>query len=170
VYALALKAFRRPKRVLPRTLREALLWKYGHLGKRVIPGAHERLISQVQSSWRATVAVVPETPDEAFIALDRTFGGKKRFITVAFLVHLLHPREAPIIDQHNFRAVNALMAGVRPGWHSRRKPSRYADLTLVAAFMEAVLAVWAQRDPASAPKAPAAGANAERFGAQTSRP
>jgi hypothetical protein len=153
VYELALRAFRRPKRVLPRTLREALLWKYGHLGKAAIPGAHERLISQVQRSWRATVAVFPKPPDEAFMALDRQFGGSKRFITVAFLVHLLHPRRAPIIDQDNFRAVNALMVAVRPGWRSRAKPSRYADLTLVAAFMETVLAVWARRDLKSAPNA-----------------
>jgi hypothetical protein len=56
----------------------------------------------------------------------------------------------PIIDQHNFRAVNALMGEVRPGWHPRKKPIRYADLTLVATFMRVVLAAWRRHghDPA----------------------
>src|SRR5947207_15984695 len=98
----------------PGTLRDALLWKYGHLGKPAIPPAHERLISQLQRGWPAAVAALPNVPKHVFVALDRDFGGKTRFITVAFLLHLLYPSKVPIIDQHNFRAVNALMAEVRP--------------------------------------------------------
>jgi hypothetical protein len=91
------------------------------------------------------------TPHDAFIAIDRDFGGKNRFITVAFLLHLLHPRQVPIIDQHNFRAVNALLASGRPAWKIRRRPSQYADILLVGAFMEAVLTAWRRRSPESVP-------------------
>jgi hypothetical protein len=122
-----------------------------HLGKPAIPAAHEGLISQLQRRWPAAAAALPKAPEDAFVALDREFGGKKRFITVAFLLHLLHPSTVPIIDQHNFRAVNAIMAGVRPTWKSRKQPSCYADIGLVSAFMEVVLEAWVYRAPESAP-------------------
>jgi hypothetical protein len=137
--------------VAPSILREALLWKYGHLGKPAIPPAHELLISQLQHGWLTAIAVIPRAPEDAFVALDREFGGKTRFITIAFLVHLLHPMEVPIIDQHNFRAVNALLAGARPGWRSKVRPSGYADIALVATFMKAVIRAWGRRAPASVP-------------------
>jgi hypothetical protein len=79
------------------------------------------LISQLQRGWPAVVTALLGTPHDAFIAIDRDFGGKNRFITVAFLLHLLHPRKVPIIDQHKFRAVNALLAGARPAWKIRRR-------------------------------------------------
>ena len=114
VYERVRREFRQPERMAPGTLRDALLWKYGHLGKPAIPPAHELLISQLQRGWPAVVTALLGTPHDAFIAIDRDFGGKNRFITVAFLLHLLLPRKVPIIDQHNFRAVNALLASVRP--------------------------------------------------------
>lgn len=144
VYQDALAKFRHPANVSPDTLRNALLWKYGHLGKSAIPQHHERLIAEIQSGWSKFVAVLPETPEETFAVLDRDFGGKSRFITVAFLLHLLHHDEVPIIDQHNFRAVNALMTDARPGWPSKKKPSRYADIVVITEFMEGVLAAWGQ--------------------------
>jgi hypothetical protein len=151
IYGRIRREFRQPERMAPGTLRDALLWKYGHLGKPAIPPAHELLVSQLQRGWPAAVTALPAAPDDAFVAIDRDFGGKTRFITVAFLLHLLHPRKVPIIDQHNFRAVNALLAGVRPAWKIRRRPSQYADILLVAAFMEAVLTAWRRRAPESVP-------------------
>ena len=151
VYERVGREFRQPAAVTPGTLRDALLWKYGHLRKPAIPPAHERLISQLQRGWPAAVAALPNAPEDAFVALDRDFGGKTRFITVAFLLHLLHPGKVPIIDQHNFRAVNAFMTCVRPAWHTRMRPSHYEDITLVAAFMQAVLAAWVLGAPESAP-------------------
>jgi hypothetical protein len=37
-----------------------------------------------------------------------TKNGNKRYITVSFITHLIHHNEIPIIDQHNFRAMNFL--------------------------------------------------------------
>ena len=48
VYERVRREFRQPERMAPGTLRDALLWKYGHLGKPAIPPAHELLISQLQ--------------------------------------------------------------------------------------------------------------------------
>jgi hypothetical protein len=151
VYQRVRREFHHPTRITADTLRDALLWKYGHLGKTAIPPAHEQLIAQIQRDWRVVVTELPRRPEAAFLVLDQNFGGKTRFITIAFLLHLLYPRKVPIIDQHNFRAVNALMAGTRPAWHSKQKPSQFADIVLVAAFMKAIVAVWRRLDPISVP-------------------
>src|SRR5689334_3612950 len=106
-YEQALTAFGVPMQVSPETVRNALLWKYGHLRKGGrIPVAHQKLIADVQRSWPRLVRDLPGAPEQAFVAIDRVCGGRTRFITVAFLVHLLFPNRVPIIDQHNFRAVN----------------------------------------------------------------
>jgi hypothetical protein len=84
VYRRIRREFRHPKRVAPVSLRDALLWKYGHLGKPAIPAAHEFLIAQLQRGWPAAAAALPRVPEDAFNAIERQFGGKTRFITVAF--------------------------------------------------------------------------------------
>ena len=151
VYRQVRREFRKPQKVGSGTIRKALLWKYGHLGKPAIPPAHEALISQLQRGWRLAMSDLPKDPEEAFVAIDRDFGRKTRFITVAFLLHLLHPLRAPIIDQHNFRAVNALLSGVRPSWKPRRQPSTYADITMLSAFMDAIRGAWLRQAPQSVP-------------------
>lgn len=140
--------FSHPAQMSPGTIRDALLWKFGHHGKQRIPATHDHLIAQLEKGWPAAVSALPATADEAFEFLNRTFGSPHRFITIAFLVHLLHPGKVPIIDQHNFRAVNDLMTQVRRGdWHSKLKPSRYTDLKVVAAFMGAILVSWREHAP-----------------------
>ena len=151
VYDRVREAFARPTTVTADTLREAILWKYGHSGKPAIPRAHEQLILQVQRGWPAAVAVLPNEPEQAFDALNRQFGGPTRFITTAFLLHLLHPRTIPIIDQHNFRAVNEYIAECREGWKAKKKPSAYADIVLVSQFMDAVLKEWKDEAPRAVP-------------------
>ena len=53
-----------PERMAPGTLRDALLWKYGHLGKPAIPPAHEL-------SEPSHIAKMPET--SGFILLPLSF-------------------------------------------------------------------------------------------------
>ena len=126
------------------------------LGKPGFPAAHARLIAQIQNGWSEAVAALPASTVGAFEELDARFG-PKRFITVAFLLHLLRPLSVPIVDQHNFRAVNSLIRQVRPSWQSKTMPTRYSDLETVAMFMAAVLKAWRQSMPASAPEQSKAG-------------
>jgi hypothetical protein len=152
IYAEVLTEFERPTRVSPGTLRSALLWKYGHLGKRgQIPVAHRNLIAEVQRAWPHLARDLGQAPDQTFTVIERRVGGPTRFITVAFLLHLIHPRRVPIIDQHNFRAVNSFISDVRPTWQAKRKPSGWSDIMLVASFMEAVISTWRQQEPSSIP-------------------
>lgn len=122
VYERVLNAFARPSNVSPGTLRDALLWKYGHLSKEGrIPGAHKKLIGEIQRAWPRLARTLPQVPGEAFAALNAACGGRTRFITVAFLIHLTFQQSIPIIDQHNYRAVNSLIRDVRPAWRSKTK-------------------------------------------------
>lgn len=152
VYEKVGAAFRNPTRVSKDDLRNALLWKFGHLRKTGrIPGAHERLIAELQRRWSRLAFDLPRSPDLAFAFLEERIGGATRFITVAFLVHLLHQEQIPIIDQNNFRAVNSFLREVRPSWSGKKKPSKFADVHLVAAFMAGVLAAWSREDGPTVP-------------------
>jgi hypothetical protein len=150
-YATVLEAFQQPRTVSAGTLRQAILWKYGHLRKRRIPTAHEALIADLQARWPVLSGDLPATPDAAFAMLHEAFGGATRYVTVAFLTHLLYPMTVPIIDQHNFRSTNVLFQAVRPSWRIKRLPSRYEDIQVVDQFMRMVAAVWTQWSPADAP-------------------
>jgi hypothetical protein len=152
VYRSVRRAFRCGHDVQALAIRDALLWKWGHLGKPAIPAAHTALIEDVQNGWSKTVAGLPASTPDAFHVLDARFG-PGRFITIAFLLHLLRPADVPIVDQHNFRSVNWFMREVRPGWKTKAVPTRYRDLEVTAAFMKAVLKGWRQSMPASAPAA-----------------
>jgi hypothetical protein len=64
-YATVLEAFRQPRTVSAETLRQAILWKYGHLRKSRIPTAHEALIADLQGRWPALSRVLPK-PRQSF--------------------------------------------------------------------------------------------------------
>lgn len=68
------------------------------------------------------------------------------YITVTFLIHLLRPCESPIVDQHTFRAMNDLLAGVRSGRSAKKTPSTFDDLETYAEFFGEVQTFWARRD------------------------
>jgi hypothetical protein len=150
-YDAVLEAFQQPRTVSADTLRQAILWKYGHLRKRRIPASHEALIAALQARWPVLSRDLPATPDAAFAMLHEAFGGATRYVTVAFLTHLLYPTTVPIIDQHNFRSTNVQIHAVRPSWRIKRLPSRYQDIQVVDQFMRMVAAVWKQLSPTDAP-------------------
>ena len=86
VYLRACKEFSQPSHVVSAiTIRDALLWKWGHLGKPRIPATHTRLISEVTQKWPVLAGEMSQQPEQSFLALAGAFGGKTRFITVAFL-------------------------------------------------------------------------------------
>jgi hypothetical protein len=96
--------------------------------------------------------VCPEFPNKPTKSSTNSSAAKPVSSPVAFLLHLLHPRSVPIIDQHNFRAVNALLAAVRPEWKGRSRPTMYGDIALVGTFMDAVLRAWSRHAPTTVPK------------------
>jgi hypothetical protein len=151
VYARVVAEFQHPATVSEHTIREALLWKWGHLGKSRIPATHTNLIALAASCWPQITATPLSSPRASFDRLRGAIGTGNRFITVAFLTHLLHPEAVPIIDQHNFRALNALLAMVRHDWPIKKRPSRYENIELLSDVMAAILRTWKRRAPRSIP-------------------
>ena len=113
IYEELRRAFERPSEAADAHVRTAILWKFGHLRKKRIPSRHEELISSLQRQWPALSSTLSGPAEAVFMNLKHVIGGSTRFITTAFFAHLLRPREIPIIDQHNFRAMNYYFRTVR---------------------------------------------------------
>jgi hypothetical protein len=150
IYERLLRVFRAPRRMDADDIRQAILWKFGHLRKRRIPAHHERLISELQRKWPKLIPVLAGSAEEVFTRMT-VAAGRHRYITVSFLLHLLMPLDIPIIDQHNFRAMNHYFKAVRSGWRPKSKPRAYEDLTTFAAFLRSVLGRWKTIDPLTVP-------------------
>ena len=134
-------AFSNPMLVTETIIRRALVWKYGNWGKKRIPQAHERIAKKIAVAWSE---LPPRGIEATVINLEwwtRRIS-KTSFITSCFVFHLSDHENVPILDQHNYRAVNYYFRQVRPGWRGKAKPSRFEDLILVKDFMSAVLKNW----------------------------
>lgn len=122
-------------------IRPALLWKWGHGNKSNFPAAHRDLIEKIESLWPVFVrSDAPADSARTFEWWHNALHPQSVYITVAYLTHLVHHREPlPIIDQHNFRAMNALVRLVQPSYKFKQKPSRWADILELKGFMLALL-------------------------------
>lgn len=117
-------------------LSAALLWKWGHWGKDNFPSKQRLLISEIESLWPsfrrwALSAGAQFTPEATFQWWDKRLG-RLRYITIAYLTHLIHPLQVPIIDQHNFRAMNHL----RQTPSAKKKPSNWCDIVQLKLFLK----------------------------------
>jgi hypothetical protein len=116
-------------------LDSALLWKWGHWGKTNYPGKQGLLVTEISAlwgeylKWVGVLADAPLPEDTFQWWTDRL--GRLRYITSAFLTHLIHPHDVPIIDQHNFRAMNHLLRVHQP----KKKPSDWSDIAHLKRFL-----------------------------------
>jgi len=121
-------------------IHNALIWKWGHWGKSNFPQRHKDLIEKIIQLWPHFVqSEYTKTSKETFSwwknKLER--GNSARFITIAYITHLVHYMEPlPIIDQHNFRAMNELKENQNP----KKKPSTWDDVFELKNFMELICA------------------------------
>ncbi|MCU0493847.1 MAG: hypothetical protein MUD01_19830 [Chloroflexaceae bacterium] len=128
-------------------IENAMVWKWGHWDKPNYPQHHKDLISEIQSHWPQFVASGSSaTSRQTFEWWQKALQTHTRYITVAYITHLVHHAEPlPIIDQHNFRAMNALIKSVRPGTTSKKKPSSWNDIVTLKLFMSLVVAAMPDR-------------------------
>jgi hypothetical protein len=118
----------------------ALLWKWGHWGKANYPQKHRNLVAEVSHLWPVFIssgygASSQRTYEWWSQKLNRT----TTYITVAYITHLVHSSEPlPIIDQHNFRGMNALLHKIRPSYIAKKKPSQWADIIDLKNFMVSI--------------------------------
>lgn len=121
-------------------IRDALIWKWGHWGKPNFPQHHRELITKVEQLWTSFIeSGCGVSSNQTFAWWQEKLASRTRYITVAYITHLVHHREPlPIIDQHNFRAKNSLINHLRPGIRSKKKPSNWNDIAELKSFMTLV--------------------------------
>ena len=132
------EVFSTPESVFERDIVAALVWKYGHTGKANYPGRQRALAGRIAMQWRKNAILPTQDPNDAFHRW-RSLLGPTSFITVCFLLHLVHPDTLPILDQHNYRSVNLLIAGFRSDWRVKAKPSMFDDLLTCPPFLYQLL-------------------------------
>ena len=120
-------------------IHDALVWKYGHWGKPNFPASHRNVISAVQGLWPQFIKTGNHHSSHATFQWWQSKWPKTRYITVAFITHLIHNSAIPIIDKHNFRAMNSLVAMVRKNHSYKQKPSSWRDILDLKDFMDALL-------------------------------
>ena len=147
-YEYLVKAFASRSNVTRDDVRRALVWKWGHFGKKKIPLTHEALILRIQQHWAHIVQKLSKSPSlesKRLFDLLRSIIGT--YITSSFLLHLLRPKEVQVIDQHNFRAMNYLLRGVRPKSRFKKRPSSYEDVASLASFLNSLSSRWPEPAP-----------------------
>jgi hypothetical protein len=127
-------------------IRDALVWKYGHWRKRDFPGTHKNIIVKIQHGWAPFVKSKLSAADQIFDYWTTALSDHQSFITVTFLVHLLVNGKVPIIDQHNFRAMNFFLQIQRPHWIGHKKPSKFNDVLDLREFMHSIQECWSSSD------------------------
>ena len=121
-------------------IHDALVWKYGHWGKSNFPAAHCRLIREVQNLWPQFIKTGNHYSPHGTFQWWQSKWPKTRYITAAFITHLIHHNSAiPIIDQHNFRAMNDLIAMVIKNHSYKKAPSSWQDILDLKVFMITLL-------------------------------
>lgn len=119
------------------SIESAMKWKWGHWGKTNFPKNHIRLISKIKEEWPSFVENYRGglTPEETFKLWKQKLG-RGRYISIAFISHLVHSDKVPIIDQHNFRAMNHFLKRVqRKPENRKRKPSNWNDIEMLGSFI-----------------------------------
>jgi hypothetical protein len=137
IYKTAKRNFSNLK-VDKREIADALNWKYGNLAKSNTPKSHKAIINEVARSWDGfVISNAAKTPKETFDwwKCQLSQGKSKRFVTIAFITHLIHCKKVPIIDQHNFRALNYFLNNSVLSPYAKKNPSNWDDIECLKGFV-----------------------------------
>ncbi len=140
-YKLAKKSFSTLD-VSSEQIRGILNWKYGNVGKSGAPKSHKNIIKRVIIKWpKFLQSTSTKNPEDTFKWWHNALFLKKSrpYITVAFLTHLIHSnRRIPIIDQHNYRAMNYLLNNRLKIDGIKKNPSNWQDIIQLMKFIEKI--------------------------------
>ncbi|KKO46571.1 hypothetical protein WG68_04520 [Arsukibacterium ikkense] len=127
-------------------IERSLLWKWGHVKKDNYPQKHKELIAEIQAFWPEFKANLTNDPELTFNWWQKKLVKKTRYISIAYLTHLIHNQSnLPIIDQHNFRAMNDLFIRAGHDFLPKKKPSNWDDIVALKKFMAALQLYFPKR-------------------------
>jgi len=117
-------------------IENAMKWKWGHWGKDNYPQRHKDLIEEIRNIWPKYIQANCTTPEDTFIYWKGALEKRTRYISVAFITHLIHSELVPIIDQHNYRAMNHLLRiSEEKVITNKKKPSNWEDIQNLREFL-----------------------------------
>jgi hypothetical protein len=120
------------------SIEDALKWKWGHANKLNYPKKQQELVDEIKLYWSSFVQEQPQSSEETFEYWKKNLQKNTRYITVAYITHLVHYNEIPIIDQHNFRAMNHLILKRYPNYTFKKKPTNWNDLINLKIFIDEI--------------------------------
>jgi hypothetical protein len=125
------------------TIKLALELKWGHINKNNYPKTHKQLITEIINEWENFKKSNHDkkTPYKNFEWWKNKLGRKSssRYITIAFIIHLIHNEEIPIIDQHNYRALNFFSNNLSLSSDFKKRPSNWNDVINLKEFTDTIL-------------------------------
>lgn len=72
-------------------INDALIWKWGHWGKENFPQRHKDLISEIEMLWPEFIeSGKSSTSADTYNWWYAELGSQTRYITVAYITHLIH--------------------------------------------------------------------------------
>lgn len=130
------------------SIQDSLVWKWGHVGKSNCPESHKKLITTIEQLWPDFIDSADRLDPELTFRWWRRNTPATAYITQAFITHLVHhAKNIPIIDQHNFRAMNHFIKIQRPVQFKHKiKPSNWNDICNLRDFMMRVCSHLEGRD------------------------
>ena len=75
-------------------IQDALVWKYGRWGEKNFPATHRNVISEVKGLWPQFIKTGKHHSPDATFQWWQSKCPKTRYITVAFITHLIHHNTA----------------------------------------------------------------------------
>lgn len=121
-------------------IHNSLVWKWGHYGKTNFPSKQKNLIMNVESLWLEFVNAEARLTSKGTFVWWREKLPSTAYISAAYIAHLVHHTEPlPIIDQHNFRAMNFFIKQIHPIHTANKIPNTWKNIVDLKSFMAAVL-------------------------------
>ncbi|MDP2077159.1 MAG: hypothetical protein Q8J85_03870 [Sulfuricurvum sp.] len=118
------------------SIEEALKWKWGHAGKNNYPSKQQSLVKDIESNWKQFASQKFINPKDTFDYWQNIFNRNTTYITTVYITHLVHYDEIPIIDQHNYRAMNHFIrCFVDSNYQFKKKPSNWDDIIQFKKFI-----------------------------------
>ncbi|MBD3195991.1 MAG: hypothetical protein GF317_13100, partial [Candidatus Lokiarchaeota archaeon] len=133
------KAFANPCVDNKNFLKEAFEWKYGHWGKDNYPESHKTIISKFCNNWEEFVEKNKFDMKDIFDYWEKVLKDHQNFVTIAFITHLIHSENIPLIDQNTFRSMNYILKKVKNNSFSENKPSCIDDLKEYTDFFNSIV-------------------------------
>ncbi len=132
--------FQAPRDITRRNIEDALAWKYGKTHENLLKNKkYEGVINSFVDGWPSFLKEGITSGDDAFNYWSESIGSS--FISVAFIAHLIHPSEIPIVDQHTFRAVRYFLGQVGFRHGIRKVPGSLEEIHTLKKFVHS-FAAW----------------------------